>query len=114
MAREDQTVVVSEVLDVGDTITLQPYKVMVSFRFIFLTTISSILASFAVGQCAHYLLMIRHAERVAIAGYGTARTKSTLPPHTVYTSKNYDTARAASSSLLIRRDEESTQSEESS
>jgi S-adenosylmethionine decarboxylase proenzyme len=122
MVTDSQTAVTSADVNVGDSVTLQPYKVMVSLRFIFLTTISSVLASFAVGQCAHYLLMVRHAKRVAISDYGNIRTKSTLPspiakdgkdvPHTVYTAKNFDTARTASSSMLIRRDEASSQSED--
>ena len=91
--------------------TMQPYKVMVSIRFVVLTITAAMLSAFAVGQLARFLLLGSHlGKRTAIrSGNGNlpppiARVGREIP-QTIYTAKNFDTARTASSSLLMRRDD---------
>lgn len=102
-------------LNVVETTTLQPYKVMVSLRFMILTMTASILGAFAVGQLARFILLEKHGIKQHTdrdRGNGQhlpppiAKDGKEVPP-TIYTAKNFDTARTASSSLLIRRDEDS-------
>lgn len=109
----------------------EPYKVMVSTRFLILTMLSCIFGAFAVGRAAR-IILLEGPRKAFLAplesssmlqrpdyheGY-EARRGGHLPPpvakdgkaipHTVYTMKNFDTARTASSSLLIRREKGST------
>jgi S-adenosylmethionine decarboxylase proenzyme len=101
--------------NVVETTPLQPYKVMVSLRFMILTMTASILGAFAVGQLARFMLLEKHGHKRHTdrnRGNGKhlpppiAKDGKDVPP-TIYTAKNFDTARTASSSLLIRRDEDS-------
>ena len=94
---------------------MEPYKVMVSVRFLVLTMTAAILGAFAVGQLARFVLL----EQKVIDRLPPVKTRhgsGILPPpvalngkqipHTIYTAKNFDTARTASSSLLIRREDD--------
>ena len=91
---------------------VEPYKVVVSVRFIVLTMMAACLGAFAAGQLARFFLLGRDDRKEVLV----QKASSNLPPpfarggkhvpRTVYTSKNFDTARSASSSLLIRRDDE--------
>jgi S-adenosylmethionine decarboxylase proenzyme len=105
-----------------------PYKVMVSTRFLILTLTASILGAFAVGRAAR-IILLEGPRRALLAplesssmlqrpdyheGYEARRGQLPPPvakdgkaiPHTIYTAKNFDTARTSSSSLLIRREED--------
>jgi S-adenosylmethionine decarboxylase proenzyme len=115
----------------------EPHKVFVSFRFIVVSLSCSILLAFAVGRAARIILLegprkaifARHDESSMLnrpdyhEGYEARRSKTTLPPprvqtgkkvpHTIYTAKNFDTARSAtSSSLLVRRSEDEEKNSE--
>jgi len=112
----------------------KPYQVSVSFRFIFLTLLSSALLSFTVGRAVRVLLL--EGPRGALLwphlessmrnrpdyhlGAGKSRRDLPLPqmmdgkevPRTVYTSKNFDTAAAAtSSSVLVEKSRTAVDSE---
>lgn len=113
----------------GPTEPERPYVVFVSTRFLVLGLLSSMLLAFSVGRAARVILL-EGPRRALLAPHdqstlrnrpdyheGYARLDASLPPpiakrgsavpKTVYTSKNFDTARSAtSSSLLIRRSED--------
>lgn len=98
------------------------YKVKVSVRFIILSFCVCTLAAFAVGQAARILLIEGPRRSILVSHFEsplskkTTERKGTLPPpiakegkpipNTIYTAKNFDTSRTASSSLLIRRGDE--------
>jgi S-adenosylmethionine decarboxylase proenzyme len=110
------------------------FIVMVSAKFIVLGLLSCMLLAFSVGRAAR-IILIEGPRQALLAPHdqstlrnrpdyheGYARSDSTLPPpiarrgkevpKTVYTSKNFDTARSAtSSSLLIRRSEDGDEEE---
>ena len=114
--------------DEAETAALSPqqedYKVMVSLRFLILTLTSSVLVAFAVGRAAR-IILLEGPRRALFAPHDSSTLRnrpdyhegyaSRMPPpvakdgkqipHTIYTAKNFDTARTASSSLLIRRDQ---------
>jgi S-adenosylmethionine decarboxylase proenzyme len=107
-----------------------PYKVYVSVRFLVVSLGCSILAAFAVGRAARIILLEGPRRALFAAhddssmfdrpdyheGYETRRAKTLPPPrvqagnqipHTIYTAKNFDTARSVtSSSLLVRPSED--------
>ena len=99
-----------ESLPVDENSPLQPYKVMVSTRFLVMSMTACILGAFAVGQTARFLLL----DGRLVEGPAGRSGRGNLPapiarvgreiPQTIYTAKNFDTARTASSSLLMRRD----------
>ena len=119
----------SESHDSGETMMREtgpppkPFKVSVSARFLVMSILASMLLAFAVGRAARLILLEgpRHALLVA-RRQSTLRDRPDyegmappLPslvakngkiPHTRYTSKNFDTARSASSSswLITNRD----------
>jgi len=105
------------------------YKVLVSIRFIAVSMSCSILLAFAVGRAAR-IFLLEGPRKAMSAPRGESsifnrpdfhedfetRHAKTLPPprvqpgrqvpHTIYTAKNFDTARSAtSSSLLVRGSE---------
>mmetsp|Transcript_12427 Transcript_12427/g.18221 ORF Transcript_12427/g.18221 Transcript_12427/m.18221 type:complete len:859 (-) Transcript_12427:147-2723(-) len=98
------------------------YKVKVSLRFIILSFFVCTLAAFAVGQAARILLIEGPKRSMLVSHFHSPLSEKiteptrTLPPpiakegkpipNTIYTAKNFDTSRTASSSLLIRRGEE--------
>jgi S-adenosylmethionine decarboxylase proenzyme len=106
------------------------FKVMVSLRFLVLAFTSSVLLAFAVGRGARIMLMEGFRKALLLdhqdsplwdrpdyhEGYHARHAKILPPPvipsgkqvpRTVYTSKNFDTAKTAtSSSLLLQRGED--------
>jgi len=109
---------------------IEDYKVMVSIRFMVLSFVICSLAAFSVGQAARFIL-IEGPRRALIAQsiqssiqkkLDEPKVSGALPPpiakdgkeipNTIYTMKNFDTSRTASSSLLIRKEDVSNQPSE--
>ena len=100
----------------------QPYRVVVSGRFLVLSYVGCTLLALAVGRYVKETLIVgpqqqlqetvrqlqQHTPIDSVKGLlPPPIAKGKRPPQTIYTAKNFDTARTAtSSSLLIRQDGE--------
>eukprot|EP00539_Tryblionella_compressa_P019368 CAMPEP_0178865454 /NCGR_PEP_ID=MMETSP0747-20121128/4430_1 /TAXON_ID=913974 /ORGANISM="Nitzschia punctata, Strain CCMP561" /LENGTH=651 /DNA_ID=CAMNT_0020532265 /DNA_START=14 /DNA_END=1969 /DNA_ORIENTATION=+ len=94
--------------------TKQHYMAVLPIRFVVICTISCVMVAFAVGRVTRYLLHIPElqaahkpagSERVALQAPSFPPTPKIPPgkvmPHTIYTSKNFDTSRSASVSQWL-------------
>jgi len=105
---------------------MNPYRVMVSGRFVLVSMFASVLLAFAVGRAAHFILL-EGPRQAMLTAYQESRQRDRpiggtqyhgppLPflvakdgekiPHTRYTSKTFDTAKSTMSSswLITNRD----------
>lgn len=105
-------------------VEIRRYQVVVSGRFLAISYVGCVLLALAVGRLARETILTQSAarlreflaEHVKRSEAASTPPEGLLPPpvakgkrapHTIYTAKNFDTARTAtSSSLLIRRDED--------
>jgi spermidine synthase len=93
-----------------ETIKSSQFTVNVSIRFFFMSILASIFIAFAAGRTAHYFLVVKTRRVLVNLNRGEESPKENdkfklpspvmkdgkVPPQTVYTAKNFDTARSVS------------------